>query len=615
MDATYQYTVTTELGSVPSPSSGSVYSGPQCNTAYTYVTYSPPYTVTFSENSNYQLPSGMQWSAKFNGNTLSTTGSSIQFGAFDGTWSYSVGAYPDYTQSPSSGTVAISDASKTIQVSFTADAIFNETGLPVGTSWLVDINGAHNQSSTSQAMYIPEPTGVYSYGVNGSNYRYVAVPSTGQFTMSNNVPLSIPTFFVNNSTIVGAVRNSLGYFEPNWNYSSVTATSFAYVVNATAGYFNSSATGTAVLNNTTYSFTFQETDLNSTNIATQHSILTLVNSTLEYFNTSKQEESWNNVTTLNDTYLSMADDVTAQVTNSSMADYANSTTKVGVYEVDSKNGKVLDNFTSFTDTSKHYYLNTTATVVSTGVVNLSFTQDLPTSNISGYINATDPGSQILFTTGDFGGTVPNGTSTENFNTTVSNNSGTIYTNGSVTNYTVDPAVYKENFWWGYAEMAVVNITIPYIVNPAIGYIIAILTPLIPYIYKVIAAGGAQTAATASDLAAGVSALIAPLLVAVSAAEFLNLLGSHETTNHNFVLYTMAGYTWSYIYGEFIPNLYEEEGVYSDGYTNNNGVYVINPNYAWYFYPYANNKEANLANALESPHQSPFPPLNAGWFLG
>ena len=608
MDTTYHYSVSSELGSVPSPSSGSVYSGPQCNIADVYITYSAPYTLTFLENSNFQLPSGTQWSATFNGKTQSTTGTSTQFGAFDGTWSYSVGAYPNYTQSPLSGSVAINGGSKTIQVNFTADAVFNETGLPNGTDWSVDISKVQNQSSTSKAMYIPMDSGVYSYKVSSSNSEYVAVPVTGQFEMQRNEPVSIPTDFVNNSSMVGTIKGLLSYFEPNWNYSSANVQSFAYVVNITAGYFNSSASGVAVLNNTTYSFTFQKTELNSTTVANEYSIITLINSTRAYLNTSEYDESWNNLTTLNDTLVSMTENNSSQLTTMSTLDYANSSIKSRVYEVGSTNGTVFDNSTSHSNSSSTFYLNATATVVSTGVVNFSFTQDLKASSMSGYLVCTDPGDEVVFTTGIVGGSVPNGTTTETFSTAVSNDNGTLNANGNVTNYTIDTASYREKFWWGYAEMAVANVTLPYAAKGTIQLLAAVFTWSAGIVLTLLL----KSAAGVSALVAGSIAAGLTLAVALVGFDYTYQMSQHETTNHNYVLYTEGGYTWSWIIGSNFNDPYAESGFYSDGYTNSNGVYVQNPSDAWYYYPFWNLYEGNFAQSLETTHQSPYPPLDSGW---
>ncbi len=586
MDTTYDYSVASELGSVPSPSSGSVYSGPQCNIADVYITYSAPYTLTFVESSSYQLPSGTQWSATFNGKTQSTTSTSAQFGAFDGTWSYSVGSYPNYTQTPSSGSVTINGGSKTIQISFTADAVFNETGLPNGTSWSIDINGLHNQSSTSQSIYIPETSGTYSYNVDCSNSKYVAVPSAGQFTMSGNVPDFIGAAFLNNSTVVGAINRAFAYYMPNWSYSSINASSYSYMVNLTAGYFDSSARGTAILNNTTYSLTFNKTEFNSTNISHDQSFLTLVNST--------SSGNWNNQTILNDTLISMARNDSSQLTTLSTVDYRNSTVT----------SELTGESPIYANSSAIYFFNATATVVSSGTVNFSFTQHLPTSNVSGYLVATDPGDEILFDTGVMGGTIQNGTKTENISTNVSNNNGTLISDSNVTTYALHTSTHKENSWWGYAKMGVVNITLPSLADligvGAFGTAFGIVTASL----SLILSGAAAVALSA------IAIIITPVIF-----DFGVQMGLHNTTNNNYILYLEGGYTNSSMFGlagTSWNDPYVEMGFYSDGYMSLNGVYHVNPNREWYYYPFANIYEGLLAQGLESPHQSAFPSPDSGW---
>ncbi len=178
---------------MPSPSSGTLNIGTQGEVVQ--VTYSPAYTVTFSENAYAELPSGTQWSAKLgSSSTYSTTGTGISVGVSDGTFSYTINGHKNYTQTPSSGSVTINGGSKTIQVSFTADAVFNETSLPSGTEWSVGIKNETSQSTTSQDIYFPEGSGTYYFNVTtvdgwGTN------TSWGEFSMSNNVPVTINLSF------------------------------------------------------------------------------------------------------------------------------------------------------------------------------------------------------------------------------------------------------------------------------------------------------------------------------------------------------------------------------------------------------------------------------------
>ena len=74
------------------------------------------YSVIFTESG---LPSGTSWTIDLNGNTISTTSSSISFPEPDGSYSYSIGPISGYGLSPSSGTANINGGSLTVSVTYT----------------------------------------------------------------------------------------------------------------------------------------------------------------------------------------------------------------------------------------------------------------------------------------------------------------------------------------------------------------------------------------------------------------------------------------------------------------------------------------------------------------
>ena len=234
----YTYSVSTVFGTTPSPSSGTLNIGTQGETVD--VTYTPAYTVTFSENSTYQLPSGTQWSAKLGSSTYSTTGTSISVGVSDGTYSYTVGSHIDFTQTPSSGNVTVNGTSETINVNFEADAVFQESGLPSGTTWYTSIDSGGSVSSKSQDMYFPEVGGTYDFNVSsvdgwGSNTSF------GQFTLFSNLPVTIMVYFLrpftlntvnlmNNNTSISHTsqfNNSVLGQNTSYNWSSSQQHTFA----------------------------------------------------------------------------------------------------------------------------------------------------------------------------------------------------------------------------------------------------------------------------------------------------------------------------------------------------------------------------------------------------
>ena len=73
---------------------------------------------TFTESG---LSSGTSWTIDLNGNTISTTSSSISFSEPDGSYSYSIGSISGYGLSPSSGTANINGGSTTVSVTYSQE--------------------------------------------------------------------------------------------------------------------------------------------------------------------------------------------------------------------------------------------------------------------------------------------------------------------------------------------------------------------------------------------------------------------------------------------------------------------------------------------------------------
>jgi hypothetical protein len=143
----------------------------------------PSYAVTFSETG---LPAGISWTVTFNGQTLSSTTSTIAFSEHNGTYSFSVSA-SGYTATPASGSLTVSGVSSK-SITFAAlppgsyTVTFTESGLPTGMTWSVTLNSAQ-ESSTGTSISFTETNGTYSFTV-GSVTGYTASPSSGMVTVS-----------------------------------------------------------------------------------------------------------------------------------------------------------------------------------------------------------------------------------------------------------------------------------------------------------------------------------------------------------------------------------------------------------------------------------------------
>ncbi len=144
--------------------------------SFTAVTY----VVTFAEAG---LPPGTSWSVTLSETTHASMTSTIAFSEANGTFAYTVGHVAGYTASPSSGSVTVNGADVSTPVTFTAvppptyPVSFIETGLPMGTSWSVTLDGVPRTSGMSTITF-SEPNGTYAYSV-GSVWGYIASPPSG----------------------------------------------------------------------------------------------------------------------------------------------------------------------------------------------------------------------------------------------------------------------------------------------------------------------------------------------------------------------------------------------------------------------------------------------------
>ena len=178
------------------------------NTTSVISTTTPPrgfFPVTFTETG---LPAGTSWSVALNGPSKTSTTTTITFYEPNGTYSYAVGGVPDYIAAPASGSVTVSGAPLDATISFASrttatDAVtFTGTGLPVGTSWSVTLNGS-SKTSTTTTITFPEPNGTYSFVV-GSVVGYTAYPSSGSVTLSG-APVGVTISFTSGTAVTYTV--------------------------------------------------------------------------------------------------------------------------------------------------------------------------------------------------------------------------------------------------------------------------------------------------------------------------------------------------------------------------------------------------------------------------
>ncbi len=255
------------------------------------LTISPPPNVKFTETG---LPSGTKWYVNLsNGQSFSSTTTTISFNEGPGTYTYSVATGDkEYAPSPATGSFTAGPGVVSESVTFslvTYSVTFTESGLPSGTIWYVNITGGASHSSTTSTITFSEPNGTYSYSIATGNKEYAPSPASGSFTVngavvSESITFSLVTYRVT-FTESGLPPSTIWYVNITGgnSYSSTTSTitfselngSYSYTV-ATGNkeYAPSPASGSFTINGTvvsesvtfslvTYSVTFTESRLPS----------------------------------------------------------------------------------------------------------------------------------------------------------------------------------------------------------------------------------------------------------------------------------------------------------------------------------------------------------------
>jgi len=156
------------------------------------------YSVTFTETGD----NSGTWSVSMAGSTESASaGTAIVFSLPNGNWNYTIGAVLDLTVSPSSGSVTIYDAGKTVPVTFAPSSVtvptsylvtFDETGLSAGTGWSVIVGTATTYSSHGTQIAFLAVNDSYSYSVP-SVTDYSLSSGSGMFAVNGGpVIVSVP---------------------------------------------------------------------------------------------------------------------------------------------------------------------------------------------------------------------------------------------------------------------------------------------------------------------------------------------------------------------------------------------------------------------------------------
>ncbi len=159
----------------------------------------PFWAVYFSESG---LPLGTSWSTTLGGLLLSSTNGSIVFEVQNGTYNFTVGTQTGFTLAPSGGTVTVAGANVSVSVHYapvTYPITFSATGLPVGKSWSVALDGAY-VNGTAPLVTFNATNGSHTYLVRGpAGFRVAGFPPEGSLTV-NGAPVTETVGFVKGST-------------------------------------------------------------------------------------------------------------------------------------------------------------------------------------------------------------------------------------------------------------------------------------------------------------------------------------------------------------------------------------------------------------------------------
>ncbi len=237
------------------------------------------------------LPNGTAWSITLDGVARNGTGPVLPFVLPVGRFAYSVGSEPGYGLPPSNGTVVVPAsplAAETLPVPFEVENLvrFDESGLPSGSSWRVDLDGQSEVAGAGAPIDFEMINGSSSYSASTTAPGYewalsgsptVALPVDGPTTVA--VGFVLTTYSVSfleqglpvgtewAVDLAGAWQNSSNasdsFEEPNGTY--------AWAIRSPAGYSTDPQGTVTVLtaNRTvnvtfapvTYLLTFEETGL------------------------------------------------------------------------------------------------------------------------------------------------------------------------------------------------------------------------------------------------------------------------------------------------------------------------------------------------------------------
>ena len=283
VNGSYTFSVTSERGYAVTPQNGSIrVSGSNVTVSLNFSMKS--YTVDFVSSG---LPSSSAWVISINGVQHTVIGDNYSYASTPGNYDYSIQAIPGYYPQVGSGTFSVNNENVSLTIKwqpFLYSVNFNESLLPPGTQWYVNISNGivlHSGSSNTSA-YLQNGTYEYVFTsansiwkgyhgvleVNGSSLwvfaNFTEVLYNVMFT-ETGLPAGTDWTVSAGSEVHGSTLSSLSFSLPNGTYlfSAISAnTSFESVAGVIV------INGSSLIENVTFSMkvtniTFQESGLPS----------------------------------------------------------------------------------------------------------------------------------------------------------------------------------------------------------------------------------------------------------------------------------------------------------------------------------------------------------------
>ena len=199
------------------------------------------YHLTIQESG---LPAGTEWNLTFDGTIYQLTNASYIFSVPNGTYSFFATSH-DYKDV--SGTITVNGSSFIYTINMELqlyEVTFNESGLPSGTTWYVNLsNGLDSGPITGSSYSFSLTNRSYSYTIETTNRVYSPTPSSGSFT-------------VNGSSISKSIAFSAVTYVVTFTETGLSSGVTWYVNGSGLSGFESSQTSLSFnLSNGTYSFT------------------------------------------------------------------------------------------------------------------------------------------------------------------------------------------------------------------------------------------------------------------------------------------------------------------------------------------------------------------------